>query len=121
MMRRALRFVLLLIACAMATFVGGWWGLVVVGVAWGLLNPGERWTGVFAGVSGGASWILILAWTSTQGPVGAVANKAAAVMGFSPVVLYVATVFFGALACGSAAGLVASLGRGRAATGVSAG
>lgn len=108
-MMRTLGLLSLSLAFAVATWLAGWWAVPVLGLIWGYLNGGARWVGLRAAAAAAAGWGLLLIWTASAGPLGAVAAKAGAVMGFPPIVLYMVTPLFAALAAGSTAGFFASL------------
>jgi hypothetical protein len=108
MLRAVLRLLLLALAFALATYVAGWWALLLLGSVWGALNPGFWRIGIRTGLAAAAGWALLLVWTATQGPLAEVASKAGGVMGVAPVALYAATLLFAGLVAGSSAGLVAS-------------
>ncbi len=105
-MRAFLRITLLAIAFALATATFGWWMVPVLGAAWGAVaSPGTRPT-FTASAAACLGWVLLLAWTATQGPAWVVAQRVGGVMGLPGWLFVVLTAAYAALLGGSAAGVV---------------
>src|SRR4051812_19379124 len=69
------RISLLAVAFVAATVVLGWWGVPLLGIAWGIVGRSTARPAVTAGVSAGLAWVLILVWSAFMGPVGLLAGK----------------------------------------------
>ena len=105
-MRAFLRITLLAVAFALATAAFGWWTVPLLGAVWGgVASPGTRPAST-AGAAACLGWVLLLAWTATQGPVWVLAQRVGGVMALPGWLFAVLTVAFAALLAGSAAGLV---------------
>ena len=112
-MRRAMLQILLLsIAFALATVIMGWWAVPVLAALWGLVTRSEPHPELVAAAASGLGWALLLAWTATQGPVGALASRAAGVMGISSLALMVMAITFSVALAWSAAVVARAVGRG---------
>ena len=92
---------------AAATVAVGWWTLPALGFLFGLLFGEDASPGWVAGNAAGLSWAMLLAWTSTQGPVGSLARTVGAVMGLPGPALFAIAVVFAAL-CGGMGAVVGS-------------
>lgn len=96
-------FVLLTFVFALGTAVLGWWCLPLIALAWGALAPRPWVSWKLVGVAAGCSWMALLIWTATQGPIGQVARKVGAIMGFPGPLLFLFTVLFAVMLAASAA------------------
>lgn len=103
MIRAVLTIAVLAVACAAGTVLAGWWTLPLIGLGAGAALSDDRPVGVVAGVAAGLAWGGILAWTATQGPVGALADRVGSVFGAPGPVLFLLAIAFSILAAGSAA------------------
>ena len=103
----ALKILLLGSAFALGTIVVGWWAVPVLGATWGLMGPNRKRAPLYAAVSAGWGWALLLLWTAWQGPLLTLANRAAGVMGMGGVSLLGITVAF-SMVLAWAAAVVAS-------------
>jgi len=113
MMRRTmLQIMLLSVAFALATVIMGWWAVPVLAAVWGLLTRSEQHPELVAAAASGLGWALLLAWTVTQGPVGALASRAAGVMGISSLALLVMAIAFSTALAWSAAVVARAVGWG---------
>lgn len=112
-MRGLLRVALLAAAFALGTYAFGWWAVAVVGVAWGVMNPGMPRVALRAGVAAAVAWGGLLAMPAVAGaPMAAFATKLAAVMQVPAWGLLAAELLFpGALAWSAA--VVGSVARSR--------
>ena len=90
----ALKILLLGSAFALGTIVIGWWAVPVLGAAWGLVGPNRKRAPLFAAVSAGWGWVLLLLWTAWQGPLLTLADRAAGVIGVGGARLLGITVAF---------------------------
>jgi hypothetical protein len=70
-----LRIAFLSLAFIGATFVFGWWGVPLLGLTWGIVGRSTVRPALTAGSAAGLAWALILGWSATVGPVGALAGK----------------------------------------------
>jgi hypothetical protein len=90
-------------AMAVATIAFGWWGVPVVGAAYGVSARHERASALVSGIAGMLSWAALLLWVATLGPVGTLAGALGGVLSIKPVGVYVLTLCFpGLLALTSA-------------------
>ncbi len=89
-----LQIVLLSVAIALATTVFGWWAVPLIAAAWGLVSKADERPALQASLAGGLGWVLLLIWSAAEGPLRALANRAAGVMGISVVTLVLLTVLF---------------------------
>ncbi len=117
-MRASIGFACLVAAFAAATVVIGWWALPILGVVWGVIARDRPRPVTTAALAAALGWLVILAWASTQGPVGSVARQVAAVMSLPGPVLLFIVLLFAAVLSGAAAEIgrfVATLARRRTA------
>jgi hypothetical protein len=114
--RRAVAFIALTLGFAGATMAVGWWGIPIVGAAWGVWAGRDARPGVMiaplAATSAVAAWTGLLIWTGVRGPLGLLATTLGAVIGLPAAVLVVVTLGFAALLAWSAAALCSSLAGG---------
>lgn len=85
---------------AIATVLGGWWTLPVMAALWSLLIGGRP---LQIGLAGAGAWAALLVIRGVQGPVLAVSDRVAGVLGapgWAPIVI---TVLFSFLLTWSAA------------------
>ena len=105
-MCRSLSFLMLALAFALTTIVAGWWGVLALGVVWGLVARANSHPGWVAAAAAGSAWLALLLWTATQGPVGLLAARVGGVMGISGWGLIGLTVLYPAMLAGSVAATV---------------
>jgi hypothetical protein len=102
-MRGSVGFACLVAAFAAATVVIGWWALPILGAVWGAIARDRPRPVSSAALAAALGWLVILAWASTQGPVGSVARQVGAVMSLpGPVLLLVVLVFAAAVSSAAA-------------------
>ena len=109
--RTVLRLILLGAAFTLATLLFGWWGVPLVGIAWGAIAWRARSAGVVAAIAALGGWGAILAWSASRGPVSGLADTLGAIMGAPGVAILALTLVFPAVLAWAAA---------RTATGVAA-
>ena len=90
----ALRILLLSAAFAVATFLVGWGGVVVVAIAWGIMARYIRAAGIQAGASAMIGWALLLALSASRGPVGHLAATLGGIMGAPAAALIALSLIF---------------------------
>ena len=117
-MRRAAAFLALLLAFALASWLG-WWTVPLLGFVWGLINPAtgadphRGWLGrpvtaaALAAMIGWAGWLAV-DWVAGQGGLGRLGGRLAGALSVPPPGLFLATLLFPALLAGCAA----AIGRG---------
>lgn len=71
-------FLLLLLGFGAGTIVAGWWGVALVGAAWGFTGRAAPWR---AGAAAALSWVLLLAFTVEWAPLARLAPRVAGVVG----------------------------------------
>ena len=76
MRRQFLEIGVLTLAIGVATVWLGWWTVPLVGGGWGVARRGEGYPALTVAVSASLAWVLLLAVTSLQGPVGDFASTA---------------------------------------------
>jgi ribose/xylose/arabinose/galactoside ABC-type transport system permease subunit len=81
--RPLLQVALLALAVALGTFMFGWWMVPLIGAVWGLVARERERPQLIVALAAAVGWALLILWTSTQGPIGEVARRAAGVMGMS--------------------------------------
>jgi penicillin amidase len=90
-------------------FAREWWAVPVLGGIWGtIVRVADRPAFIAAGAAG-LGWIVLLAWTTSRGPVAEVADMMGGVVGLPGVVLYVLAILFAAVLAGGAAGVVTAV------------
>ena len=109
--RTALQIVLLSVAFALATALFGWWAVPALGGVWGVVARDEERPALRVCFAAGLGWVLLLAWTATQGPIFELARRAAGVMGTPSVALFALTVMFPMVLAWGAAVVVGTLKR----------
>lgn len=103
MLGKAVKFLLLTEAFAVATYAVGWWGVPVLALICGLaVEPKARPLG-FVSLCAAAGWASLLLLDAARGPVGELAHKFGGVMNLPPFVLILVTLLFPALLAWSAA------------------
>jgi hypothetical protein len=102
-MRRFFAFLMLSGAFGLTTIIAGWWAAPALGAVWGLAVPARRSPAKIAAAAAALSWMLLLGWTATRGPIHRLADTVGAVFDLPGVVLYSITVVFAALTAGLAA------------------
>jgi hypothetical protein len=91
------------VAFALATFIMGWWTVPALAALWGLMTREKNHAELVAAAAAGLGWSLLLIWTTTQGPVGELASRAAGVMGISSLALVGMAIVFSMVLAWSAA------------------
>jgi hypothetical protein len=92
--RNLLQLIMLSIAIALATSVLAWWTVPVIAGAWGVLADDEDRPALVVSLAAGLSWILLLVWTAANGPITALAARAAGTFEVPSTVLYGITMLF---------------------------
>jgi hypothetical protein len=104
---RVALFALLTSCFAGATLAVGWWGVPVVGLAWGAWSTHELRRRApparFAAASAVAAWVGLMLWNAIQGPVALLSTTLGAVFGVPGPILIVITLLFGAVLAWSGA------------------
>ncbi|MEE8116714.1 MAG: hypothetical protein V3T28_06375 [Gemmatimonadales bacterium] len=109
MRRQFLEIGVLALAIGVATVWLGWWTVPLVGGGWGVARRGEGYPALTVAVSASLAWVLLLAVTSLQGPVGDFATTVGGVMGIPGWVLIGVTLAFPAVLAGTAAAVAEKL------------
>jgi hypothetical protein len=109
MLTKAVKFLLLTEAFAVATFAGGWWGVPVLAFVWGLAAASNARSARFSAVCAAAGWGSLLLLDAARGPVGEVATRFGGVIGLPPVALIGITLLFPALLAWSASSIGAAM------------
>ena len=108
-MRSALAWLALVLTIGGATAFFGWVAVPIVAGLWGLLRATDTRPVTDAVTAAAAAWLLLLAWTATQGPVGEGATRIAGIFGIPAAAFVIIVLLFPALLAGSAAGVTAAL------------
>ncbi len=89
-----------------ATWVVGWWGVPVVGLAWGIWSSKNTKPPVAAGLTAATcavvAWAALLAWIAALGPLPLLARTLGTVAGVPGAVLVAMTLVFAGLLAWSA-------------------
>lgn len=102
MLTKAVKFLLLTEAFAVATYAMGWWGVPVLAVICGIaVEPNSR-SVRFTTACAAAGWASLLLLDAARGPVSEVARRFGGVMGLPPLVLILITLLFPAFLAWSA-------------------
>jgi hypothetical protein len=95
-----------------ATCVVGWWGVPVVGLAWGVWSGRNTKPPVAAGLTAATcavvAWAVLLAWTAALGPLPLLARTLGAVAGVPGAALIVMTLVFAGVLAWSATAATAA-------------
>jgi hypothetical protein len=105
MLSKAVKFLLLTEAFAVATYALGWWGVPVLALICGLAIEPKARPLRFIGLCAAAGWASLLLLDAARGPLGELARRFGAVMSLPPVVLILITLLFPALLAWSAASI----------------
>ncbi len=95
-------FAVLVVAFGAGTVMFGWWTIPLIGLIWGVIAPSKLQTGATAAMAAALSWGLLLSWTATQGPVGALARRVGSIFGVPSVAFFGITLTLAAVLAGSA-------------------
>ncbi len=113
--RYAARLAIVALVCALATLWLGWLSLPVIGFLYAIVDRNTRARGTVAAVGAAAGWLAILCSEVARGAdMREVASKVGAVMQVPSFALFVVTLAFAALLCGSAAVIGSMVVRGKA-------
>lgn len=93
-MRHLARLVLLSSAFLLATVVGGWAAVPVVGAVWGVLARTFRAPARDAAVAGAIAWSALLLWAGAHGDVVGLAGRLAPLFRVPGAVLLIASILF---------------------------
>jgi len=107
--RLLLQTVLLALAVALGTFMFGWWTVPLIGAVWGLVARERERPQLTAASAAALGWALLMLWTSTRGPVGEVARRAAGVMGTGRPWFFLMTVAFPMIVAWAAAAITGAV------------
>lgn len=102
-------WLLLSLAFAVGTWVGGWWAVPVLGAAWGLVQRRSLRRAPMAGLSAAAGWTILLGWQALRGPVGELAETVGPVLSLSGSQFFLLTLGFAAVSAWAAAATAGSL------------
>jgi len=94
---RTLRFILIVAAFAAATAALGWWGVPLVGAAFGVIAARERGSAALAGLAAMVAWTALLLVDAARGPLGHLASVLAGVLTIRPIGVYGVTIAFAGL------------------------
>lgn len=98
-------------ALAAATWLVGWWMLLLVAAAYGAWQARARATVWTATLAGALSWSLLLGYDAVVGPAGRLSALMGAMIHASRFTFAVLTVCYAALLCASAAAFARTLRR----------
>ncbi|MFP3949340.1 MAG: hypothetical protein ACOC8K_07445 [Gemmatimonadota bacterium] len=102
-------WLLLSLAFALGTWVGGWWAVPLLGGAWGLVQTRSLRRAPLAGLAGAGGWGILLGWQALRGPVGALAETIGPVVNLSGSQFFLLTLGFAAIVAWAAAATAGSL------------
>ena len=105
MLNKAVKFLLLTEAFAVATFAVGWWGVPALAFVWGLAVESSARSVRFSTICAAAGWGSLLLLDAGRGPVGEVATRFGGAMGLPPVALIGITLLFPVLLAWSASSI----------------
>jgi hypothetical protein len=105
------RVIVLGIVMAALTWFIGWWGVLVVSIAWGLVAETHTSPARTAALAAVGAWSVLLLWTAMRGPLWMLSETLAGIFGLPAVVLLLVTVIFPGLLALSSAALVGELRR----------
>jgi hypothetical protein len=114
MMMRTLRLALLAAAMAVATVAFGWWGIPVVGAAWGVVARRQRGPALSAALAAMLAWGALLIVAAARGPVGTLAHELGSVFALKAIGVYAITLALPGLLAVTAAVVARSLATARA-------
>jgi len=111
MLSKAVKFLLLTEAFAVATYAVGWWGVPVLALICGLaVEPKAKPLG-FVSLCAAAGWASLLLLDAARGPVGELARRFGGIMSVPPFILILVTLLFPALLAWSAASIGVAIRR----------
>jgi hypothetical protein len=99
------------IAMAGATWIVGWWGVVLVALVAGFLYRAQDGRALLVALCASESWVIFFLIDAAAGPLGRVATTVAALVKLPTVILLVTTLLFPAVLAWSAAALASEVGR----------
>jgi len=102
-MKSTTSFFVLVGLYVLGTVFGGWWAVLAIGAAWGIVVRPDRSPGFGAAWAAAFAWALLLGWTAMQGPIGQLARRVAGTMGIPTVALFLLSLAFAAVVGGGAA------------------
>jgi hypothetical protein len=105
MLSKAVKFLLLTEAFAVATYAVGWWGVPVLALICGLAVEPKARPLSFVSLCAAAGWASLLLLDAARGPLGELARRFGGVMSLPPFVLILLTLLFPALLAWSAASI----------------
>ncbi len=100
---RTVALALLTVAFVAGTVMFGWWAIPVLGLLWGVWWESPIRSGLAAATSAMVSWGVLLGWSATQGPIGALSAKVAGVMGIPSLGLFAVAIALAGVLAGSGA------------------
>ena len=112
-MMQLARLVLLATAFAVATYAVGWWAVPLVAAGYAAITTTQRGSAVLSGFAAMLGWGVLLAITSSRGPVGTLAAELGGVLQFRPIGVYAVTIAFPGLLAISAAVVARALASAR--------
>jgi hypothetical protein len=111
MLKTVVKFLILTEAFTVVTFAGGWWGVPMVALIWGLSEGPRARPVLLASICAAAAWGSLLLLDAARGPLGEVAARFGGVMGMSPLALYAITLLLATLLSWSASVVGAEIRR----------
>lgn len=108
-MRNAISLLVLAATIVFGTVAFGWWAVPLLGAIWGTIVRVTDRPALVAAGAGALGWIVLLAWTTSQGPVAQVATVIGGAVGLPGALLYVVAILFAAVLAGAAAGVVTAV------------
>jgi len=103
MLGKAVKFLLLTEAFAVATYAAGWWAVPAFAMICGLAVEPKARPVRFIALCAASGWASLLLLDTARGPMGELSRRFAGVMGLPPAVLIAVTLLFPALLAWSAA------------------
>jgi len=91
---KLLQLILMGPAFAAATFLVGWLGVPLLACFWGWYDRIENRPALVGSVSAGIGWLIMLLWTSVNGPVLLLAQRTAAIWQVPTIAFLALTILF---------------------------